>query len=191
MHHPSKNQGFSTLTWAIAIGVIVAGGLAGWLLAQRFGGRPERLPVSPERYLAAQPELAAVPPEQLDAVAAAVVQPQAMSGEEKQGVLQTLGNVTANVKAAVVRVAIRKSLEGLRRNFDGLTTPEQKQAKVREIMDDIERNYVVDDTTAKIFNRDFIATGLVVYLKEVPARDRALYDPIIHQFIQKLNAHKN
>ena len=175
---------------AVVAMIGLAAGVAG-VVVRRFGGRPELVPVAPEQYLAAQPEQASVPLEQLDAVAAAVVQPQAMTGEEKQGVLQTLGNVSASVKAAVVRVAIRKSLDGLHHNFDGLTTPEQKQAKVREIMEDIERNYVVDDTTAKIFTRDFVATGLAVYLREVSARDRALYDPIIHQFLRKLNAHKN
>ena len=159
--------------WTVGIvGGTVLLGVGGWLLVHYFGDKPELPPL---------------PPEQMAAIGEAVIQPQAMSVPQKQGVLNSLSNVSTNLKASVIRTATRKSIDELRSNFQGLKTMEEKKAKVREIISDIDRNYTFNDTTAKIFNQEFIATAMGVYMKEVSAEERALYDPIIHEFIRKLN----
>jgi len=163
------------IIWSIAGATLALGCLSLWLLLHYFGGKPELIPV---------------PLEKMDAVANAVIEPQAMTGEEKEGVLQTLANVSTNVKAAVIAAATRKSIEELRRNFKGLKTMEEKKGKVREIMEDIDQNYAITDATYKLFSQEFIGTAMAVYMKDVSAEERALYDPIIHEFIRKMNTHR-
>lgn len=158
----------------LAVIIIAAGIVSIWMLIRYFGDKPE----------------VALPPDQMNFVTEAVVNPQAMTGEEHRSAVQTIANISANLKAAAIRTATRKSVDVLRDNFKGLTTIEQKKAKVREIMEDIDRNYVFNETTQKLFNKEFIGPAMAVYMKEVSAEERSLYDPIIHEFIRKMNAGK-
>lgn len=155
--------------------MLLAGGLALGLLVHYFGGPPDIIPVAPEK---------------LNKITGAIVDPQTMTKSDQQGVLDTMSNVSVNLRNSVIRAATLKSIDELRRNFTGLNTKEAKQRKVKEIMMDIERNYPINETTRKIFTPQFVGTAMAVYMKEVSAEERALYDPIIHIFIQKMNANK-
>jgi hypothetical protein len=171
---PSKGK-HRRLILAFAF-IMVGGGIVSiWMLVHYFGDKPEVIALSPDR---------------MNFVTEAVVNPQAMTGEEHRGAVQIIANISANLKAATIKTATRKSIDVLRDNFRGLTTIEQKKAKVREIMEDLDRNYVFNDTTQKLFNKEFIGPSMDVYMKEVSAEERSLYDPIIHEFIRKMNVNK-
>lgn len=127
-------------------------------------------------------------PKKLQPVAAMVIQPQGLSGPEQQNALQVMSDVPPNARNSVIEAVTRQSIEVLRDNFKGLKTREQKQQRVREIVADIDRNYIISTNSRKIFSKEFIANAMNVYMKEVSAEERSLYDPIVRKFIQKMNS---
>jgi hypothetical protein len=155
----------------IVVGIIFAGtGLV--FLQYCFPGKPEAVKL----------------PKELQSVAEMVIQPQNLSGQEQQSAVKTMSSAPPNVRNSVIEAVTRQSIEVLRDNFKGLKTQKQKQQKVREIVADIDCNYIISEDSRKIFSKEFIANAMNVYMKEVSAEERSLFDPIVRKFIQKMNS---
>ena len=121
----------------------------------------------------------------------AVKQPEDLDDTAWNSLHSLLGKIPDKVRKPLIRIVTKKSIEELKGNFKGLKTEDEKKRKVREIMDDIERSYAISGDTYKVFNEEFIREGLGVYMKEVSPEERALYDPIVHTFIRKMNSKRN
>jgi hypothetical protein len=172
VHDPKRK--YRKLIFTLGV-IMFACIVSAWMLAHCFVNKPETVPLQSE---------------QMKSVTSAVIDPQGMTESEHTGAVQVLDNIAANLKAIAIRTATRQSINVLRGNFKGLKTIEQKKAKVHQIMEDIDRHYVFNNTTQKLFNKEFISAGMEVYMNEVSAEERTLYDPIVHAFIRKMNTIK-
>ena len=123
----------------------------------------------------------------LNVYVSAMLRPGKLNATEKQTILRTIASLPDSVRGPVIRLAARQSIEEVRAKFKGLTTPEDKQKKVDEIIAYIDKKYVIDQDTSKVFNQEFLNEAIQVYVKEVPAEERALYEPIVNKLVAKLN----
>ncbi|OGV50841.1 MAG: hypothetical protein A2017_01160 [Lentisphaerae bacterium GWF2_44_16] len=103
-------------------------------------------------------------------------------------VMKTMENIPEKVKTPVIEMAARRSIEELRNNFKGLKTPEAKNKKVQELINYIENDLVLDENLRKLFTKEFLKAGMDEYMKKLSPEERALYDPIVHKFINKMNS---
>ncbi len=118
----------------------------------------------------------------------ALIRPGQLNSAEKLAVVNTMANLPDAVRVPVIRLAARQGIEELRKKFKGITTPEEKQKKVDAIIAYIDEKYVINQDTDKVFNKEFLNEAIQVYVKEVPADERALYAPIVNKLISKINS---
>lgn len=126
--------------------------------------------------------------DKLNAYVCTLIRPGQLNNTEKENILKAIASLPDSVRGPVIRLAAMEGIKELRKKFKGVSTPEDKQKKVDAIIAYIDEKYVIDKNTDKIFNKEFINEAIQIYVKEVPADERALYSPIVNKLISKVNS---